>query len=101
MRREVFYTRRQKEAVRFCRSASLAGEKFGLTAAEFRCTIIKKTEVLMSLLDEMGGSLEDWVDDPDQLREDYIEDNDIDEEDIDDIGDDELFDDYIDREGLN
>lgn len=47
----------------------------------------------MSLLDEMGGSLEDWVDDPDQLREDYIEDN--------DIGDDELFDDYIDREGLN
>ena len=50
----------------------------------------------MSLLDEMGGSLEDWVDDPDQLREDYIEDNDIDEEDIDDIGDDELFDDYID-----
>ncbi len=46
----------------------------------------------MSLLDEMGGSLEDWVDDPDQLREDYIEDNDIDEEDIDDIGDDELFD---------
>ena len=55
----------------------------------------------MSLLDEMGGSLEDWVDDPEQLLEDYIEDNDIDEEDIDDIGDDELFDDYIDREGLN
>lgn len=36
----------------------------------------------MSLLDEMGGSLEDWIDDPDQLREDYIEDNDIDEENI-------------------
>ena len=34
----------------------------------------------MSLLDEMGGSLEDWVDDPDQLREDYIEDNNIDEQ---------------------
>lgn len=41
MRREVFYVRRQKEAVRFCRSASLVGEKFGLTAAEFRCTITK------------------------------------------------------------
>lgn len=55
----------------------------------------------MSLLDEMGGSLEDWVDDPDQLREDYIEDNGIDEEEIDDVSDDELFDEYVDREGWN
>lgn len=55
----------------------------------------------MSLLDEMGGSLEDWVDDPDQLLEDYIEDNGIDEEDIEDIGEDELFDDYVEREGWN
>ena len=39
----------------------------------------------MSLLDEMGGSLDDWVDDPEQLLEDYIEDNGIDEEDIEDI----------------
>ena len=49
----------------------------------------------MSLLDEVGGSLEDWVDDPEQLLEDYIEDNGIDEEDIEDIGEDELFDDYF------
>ena len=39
----------------------------------------------MSLLDEVGGSLDDWVDDPEQLLEDYIEDNGIDEEDIEDI----------------
>ena len=31
----------------------------------------------MSLLDEVGGSLDDWVDDPEQLLEDYIEDREI------------------------